>query len=108
MENPLNRELVTTAPPQKWIQGKAEPMIIDRKRYPLALTNLFDRSVVALTVSGSPSTRFANRSRTGAIKTLSRGGHLKCKKIKGFRTYTRRCCPPPPYWAGQNGGQLPR
>jgi putative transposase len=72
-ENILNREFTATTPNTKWVTDLTEFRIATTKIYLSPIIDLFDRSVVAYTHSGSPTTNLTNSSLRKAITTLPTG-----------------------------------
>ncbi len=84
-ENLLKREFDTDAPNTKWVTDVTEFKIAEQKVYLSPVLDLFDRSIIAYSVSESPNTAFTNKSLTEAISTLGPGETPMMHSDQGFQ-----------------------
>jgi putative transposase len=84
-ENLLNREFTATAPNTTWVTDVTEFRIGTSKVYLSPIIDLFDRSVVSYSWSGSPTTELTNSSLRKAIATLEPGQTPLVHSDQGFQ-----------------------
>ncbi|MBP2412618.1 transposase InsO family protein [Arthrobacter stackebrandtii] len=91
-DNLLKREFNAAAPNTKWVTDVTEFKIAERKVYLSPVLDLFDRSIVAYSVSESPNTAFTNESLIEAIGTLAPGETPMMHSDQGFQALPNAGC----------------
>ena len=71
--NVLNREFTADAPGRKWVTDVTEFRVRDRKLYLSPVMDLFNREVLAYSLSEHPTVAFAKAALTDALATLPAG-----------------------------------
>jgi putative transposase len=83
--NLLDRDFTATAPNQKWVTDVTEFRIGDRKLYLSPVMDLFDRQIIAYTISHSPNLSLTNQSLRDALATLQPGQTPLVHSDQGFQ-----------------------
>jgi putative transposase len=73
--NLLARDFTATAPNQKWVTDVTEFALAGHKMYLSPVMDLFDRQIIAYSVSDSPNLALTNSSLEQALATLDGPGH---------------------------------
>ncbi|MEU6270794.1 IS3 family transposase, partial [Saccharopolyspora shandongensis] len=84
-ENLLNRDFTASAPNEKWVTDVTEFAIADRKVYLSPVMDLFDRQIIAYSVSTSPNLALTNSSLRDALATLEPGQTPLVHSDQGFQ-----------------------
>jgi putative transposase len=84
-ENLLNRDFTAGAPNEKWVTDVTEFGIADRKVYLSPVMDLFDRQIIAYSVSTSPNLALTNSSLRDALATLEPGQTPLMHSDQGFQ-----------------------
>ena len=83
--NLLERNFTAEAPNQKWVTDVTEFRIGDIKLYLSPIMDLFDRQIIAHTMSTSPNLSLTNSSLSMALATLSAGETPLVHSDQGFQ-----------------------
>lgn len=83
--NLLQRDFTAARPNEKWVTDVTEFRLGDQKVYLSPIIDLFDRSVIAHTISRAPNLELTNESLTQAIKTLTAGEKPLVHSDQGFQ-----------------------
>ena len=83
--NLLNREFNATAPNQKWVTDVTEFSVGDRKLYFSPVMDLFDRQIIAHSISLSPNLALTNASLKRALACLQPGQQPVVHSDQGFQ-----------------------
>lgn len=83
--NLLNREFAATAPNQKWVTDVTEFSVGDRKLYFSPVMDLFDRQIIAHSISPSPNLALTNSSLKQALACLEPGQQPIVHSDQGFQ-----------------------
>ncbi|MFF2029703.1 IS3 family transposase [Arthrobacter sp. NPDC058192] len=83
--NLLNREFDATAPNQKWVTDVTEFSVGDRKLYLSPVMDLFDRQIIAHSISPSPNLALTNASLKQALACLEPGQQPVVHSDQGFQ-----------------------
>lgn len=84
--NLLNRDFTATAPNQKWVTDVTEFALAGHKLYLSPVMDLFDRQIIAYSVSDSPNLTLTNSSLEQALASLDGPGHdLLVHSDQGFQ-----------------------
>ncbi|ART21646.1 hypothetical protein CBE89_09135 [Corynebacterium striatum] len=75
-DNVLDRNFEQSAPNKAWVSDVTEFRVAGTKVYLSPIMDLFDRTILAHTLSSSPSTKFTSRSLSDAIALFSPGEGL--------------------------------
>ncbi|GAA1609147.1 hypothetical protein GCM10009804_75550 [Kribbella hippodromi] len=84
-QNLLARNFTATAPNRKWVTDVTEFGIAGRKLYLSPVMDLFDRQIVAYSVSDSPNLQLTNSSLQQALTTQRPGHGLLVHSDQGFQ-----------------------
>lgn len=82
--NLLNRKFTATAPNQKWVTDITEFRVGERKVYLSPIMDLFDRQIIAWSVSVSPKLELALTALQQAVATLPEGASPLIHSDQGF------------------------
>ena len=83
--NLLNRKFDATAPNQKWVTDVTEFCIGDRKLYLSPVMDLFDRQIIAHSISTSPNLALTNTSLRRALNCLQPSQRPLVHSDQGFQ-----------------------
>jgi len=83
--NLLNRKFDATAPNQKWVTDVTEFSVGDRKLYLSPVMDLFDRQIIAHSISTSPNLALTNTSLCQALTCLQPGQQPLVHSDQGFQ-----------------------
>jgi putative transposase len=84
-ENLLNRDFTAGAPNQKWVTDVTEFTVADRKIYLSPVMDLFDRQIIAYSISSSPNLELTNSSLREALARLEPGQQPLVHSDQGFQ-----------------------
>ncbi|ALC06350.1 Putative transposase InsK for insertion sequence element IS150 [Corynebacterium deserti GIMN1.010] len=84
-ENVLDRRFTQDAPNKAWVSDVTEFRVAGTKVYLSAIMDLFDRTILAHTLSPSPNTNFTSSSLADAIAMFSPGQGLIVHTDQGFQ-----------------------
>lgn len=84
-DNMLNRGFTPDAPNRVWVSDVTEFRVAGIRVYPSPIMDLFDRTIMAHTLSISPSTKFTSSSLADAIAMFSPGEGLIAHTDQGFQ-----------------------
>lgn len=84
-DNVLDRNFEQNAPNKAWVSDVTEFRVAGTKVYLSPIMDLFDRTILAHTLSSSPSTKFTSRSLSDAIALFSPGEGLIVHTDQGFQ-----------------------
>ncbi|MEO5316922.1 IS3 family transposase, partial [Pseudarthrobacter sp. CC12] len=83
--NLLNRKFDAAAPNQKWVTDVTEFSVGDRKLYLSPVMDLFDRQIIAHSISTSPNLDLTNNSLRAALTCLEPGQQPLVHSDQGFQ-----------------------
>jgi len=83
--NLLDRDFTATAPNQKWVTDVTEFRVGERKLYLSPVMDLFDRQIIAYTISHSPNLSLTNSCLREALATLQSGQAPLVHSDQGFQ-----------------------
>jgi putative transposase len=83
--NLLERDFTADAPNQKWVTDVTEFRIGEDKLYLSPVMDLFDRQIIAHSISSSPTLELTNSALSDAIATLDAGQHPLVHTDQGFQ-----------------------
>ncbi|MBT2523769.1 IS3 family transposase [Arthrobacter sp. ISL-28] len=83
--NLLNRDFLADAPNQKWVTDVTEFNVGDRKLYLSPVMDLFDRQIIAHSISTSPNLALTNDSLREALTFLQPGQQPLVHSDQGFQ-----------------------
>lgn len=84
-ENILDRQFTAKTPGEKWATDVTEFRVGNDKLYLSPVMDLFNREIIAYSMSRSPNLQLTNSSLRGAIKTLRPGQHPLVHSDQGFQ-----------------------
>ena len=84
-ENLLGRDFTATASNQKWVTDVTEFSIGQGKIYLSPVMDLFDRQIIAYSISDSPNLALTNSCLTQALTTLEPGHAVLVHSDQGFQ-----------------------
>ena len=82
--NVLDRDFAAAEPNQKWVTDVTEFRVGDDKVYLSPVMDLFDRQIIAYSISRSPNLQMTNSSLRAALATLD-GQHPLVHSDQGFQ-----------------------
>lgn len=84
-ENVLDREFTASRPNDKWVTDVTEFRVGAHKLYLSPIMDLFDRQIIAYSISRSPNLQLTHSSLRAAIATLEPGQHPLVHSDQGFQ-----------------------
>ncbi|PSA81828.1 transposase, partial [Corynebacterium diphtheriae] len=84
-DNVLGRRFIQDAPNKVWVSDVTEFRVAGTKVYLSPIMDLFDRTILAHTLSTSPNTQLTSRSLADAIAMFSPGKGLIVHTDQGFQ-----------------------
>ena len=83
--NVLDRDFTASEPNQKWVTDVTEFRVGDNKIYLSPVMDLFDRQIIAYSISRSPNLKMTNSSLRDALATLDDGQRPLVHSDQGFQ-----------------------
>ena len=84
-DNILNRDFHADAPNQKWVTDVTEFRVGDDKLYLSPVMDLFDRQIIAYSMSSSPNLQLTNTSLRDALATAGQAAKPLVHSDQGFQ-----------------------